>query len=310
MSVLTHAVVFVLFPTLALLLPGAAGAQAPLPAPLQAPEPVNSGAAPVGAAARRKAVLPAFPALGPYQIKAPEAYPLRDTGDGSGDLVYDTAGFSARVGRDGSVTFKDHRLSLLAPGALLRPRAGPRNIPSLQQSLTALVRGRPVPQVNPNGQTFPYAHTDDADLILPHISRYRPDPMELCRTCAMPRPAPWLAGGGRFDLTDEVMRFSGQDPYRYNKAKFLAATREMRIGRAVKHHASNVRRALAELPAMLQSIACDARRSRGERQAIIEALRDELDGETAEAQAAAHEIEGFLAARFGAPDPDDACGRP
>ena len=111
-------------------------------------------------------------------------------------------------------------------------------------------------------------------------------------------------------MTDELMRFSGQDPYRYGKAKFLATTREMRIERAVKHHAANVRRAAAELPAMLEHIACDARRSRGERHAIIEALRDELDGETPEALTAARQIDDFLTARFATPVADDGCGGP
>ena len=62
---------------------------------------------------------------------------------------------------------------------------------------------------------------------------------------------------GRFDLTDELTRFSGQDPNRFQKATFLAATRDRRIQMAVRTHAANIRRATAELPARLQAIACD-----------------------------------------------------
>lgn len=301
MSHLTKTVV-VLFSTLALLVPGVAGAQSSL-ATQQAPAGVSGST--VRPAARPRATLPAFPALGPYQLEPSPAYPLREAGDGSGELLYESAAFTARIARDGSVAFEDHRLRLLSPGALWRPRPGPRNVPSLQQALTALARGNPVPQVNPKGQTFPTAPIDEAELLLPYVSRYRPDPMELCRSCPVPRPAPWLTVAGRFDLTDELMRFSAQDPYRYGKAKFLAATRELRIERAAKFHAANVRRALAELPAMLQSIACDTARSRGERQAIIEALREELDEGTPEAMAAAQTIDDFSATRR---DPDQGCG--
>ena len=62
---------------------------------------------------------------------------------------------------------------------------------------------------------------------------------------------------GRFDVSDELTRFSGQDPSRFQKATFLAATRDRRIQMAVRTHAANIRRAAAELPTQLQAIACD-----------------------------------------------------
>lgn len=306
MSYLTRTSVASLF-TLALSLSRVAGAQTALPTAGAAG---SSPAGQPGPAARRKAVLPAFPALGPYQLDTAETYPLREASDGSGDLVHEATTYTARIARDGSVTFEDRRLHLLYPSEFWRPQPGPRDIPSLQRSLTALVRGSPVPQANPRGKNFPHTRDEEAALILPYTTRYRPDPMELCRSCPTPRPAPWLTVAGRFDITDEVMRFSGQDPYRYRKAKFLAATRELRIERAAKHHASNVRRAMAELPAMLQAIACDGSRSRGERHAILEALRAELDEGTPEALAAAQTIDDFLAVGLPAVDADARCRRP
>ena len=48
------------------------------------------------------------------------------------------------------------------------------------------------------------------------------------------------------------MRLNGQDPYRYQKAEFLAATRELRIQMAAKMHAHNIQHAAAGLPARLQ----------------------------------------------------------
>lgn len=226
----------------------------------------------------------------------PETYELRPSADGSGDLLYDGAGFSARVGQDGSVTFGERKLSMLGLLEPLLPKAGPRNVPSLFTTINALARKRDIPQADDMAQT------DDKYLIIPNQTRYRPDPREACRACERPVDVLLPSAAGRFDVTDELVRFSHQDPHRYQKAQFLAATRERRVEMAVKTHAQNLRRALADLPASLERLACDGDRSLPERRAVIERLRAELDGTSAEAHAAAATIGRFLAERFGAPD--------
>jgi hypothetical protein len=233
--------------------------------------------------------------VGPGAAK-PETYELRPSGDGSGDLLYDEPGFSTRVARDGSVKFADRRLGMLGLLEPFLPKAGPRNVPSLFATISSLAHKRAIPQADD------LAQTEDKYLIIPNQSRYRPDPREGCRACERPIDVVLPGAAGRFDLTDELVRFSHQDPYRYQKAKFLAATRDRRVEMAAKVHAQNLRRALAELPASLEHIACDGSRSLPERRAVVERLRAELDGASPEAHAAAETIGRFLAERFGAPD--------
>jgi hypothetical protein len=233
---------------------------------------------------------------------APESYQLREATDGSGDLQYDEGGFSARVARDGSVTFKDKSVTLLNPLDVLLPKSGPRNVPSLFTTINSLARRRGVPSADENAQT------EDRYLLIPNLTRYRPDPREGCRACVRPLDPLLINIYGRFDLTDELMRFNGQDPYRYQKAKFLAETRKWRVEMAAKTHSRNLSRALEELPAFLDKIACDGGRALPERRAIIERLRDELDGASAESHAAAETIARFLAARFRDSSPAEVVG--
>src|SRR5262245_34704280 len=55
---------------------------------------------------------------------------LKDAGDGSGDLVYEGSGFTARIAPDGSVRFKDKRVSDFSAFPLL-PRNVSLGVPSL-----------------------------------------------------------------------------------------------------------------------------------------------------------------------------------
>ena len=228
---------------------------------------------------------------------------LRPSSDGSGDLQYDAPGFSARIAPDGSVRFKDKHFSVvnLLPWF---PTAAPRNVPSVQGTFLGLLRNRKIP-VADEGQP-----NDSRFLIIPLLTPFRPDPKEGCRTCNLELVPPVLNISARFDLTDEVMRLSSQDPYRYAKARFLVATRELRIRKTAQAHAENIRLAADELPPRLRQIACDSRRGRAERRQIIEKLRDELDGDTVEAHAATSTISQFLDTHFGPTDAGDPCAPP
>jgi hypothetical protein len=238
-------------------------------------------------------------------------YELRPVGDGSGDLYYDAPTFSARVARDGTTTFQDHPFGLSPRWSLLpfAPIATPNSRPSLQSALRDLMnhRGRrggwgpkeAQPTATPQPNRWP-------PLIYQPMSEYRPDPREACtypRSCYFqPIVVAGPAGGG--DFTDEIMRFNGQDPYRQEKAQFLAATRETRFRMAARAAADDIRVAKADLTARMLAIACDERRTERERRAVLEALRLELDGTTPAAREASASVTRFITSFF-----DEGAGR-
>jgi hypothetical protein len=225
-----------------------------------------------------------------------EPYPLRAAKDGTGDLVYEEAAFVARVARDGAVRFvtkHEIKIHILPP---LPKRGVHIGVPSLWASMKAVARGEPPPPPPAPDDSGPPPETTTP---IPAVTRYRPDPREGCPMCGPLRPVyPNMVL--EVDLTDELMRMSGQDPYRYQKAKFLVSTRERRVQMAVAARGRDLERAAAELPALLVAVACDERRSARERRAILEALRAEVNTKTAAGREAAAQIEQFLAWRFGA----------
>jgi hypothetical protein len=230
-----------------------------------------------------------------------EPYRLQPANDGTGDLVYEETTFIARVARDGVVRFVQKRATELRlwPTFFLPKRNVYMGVPSLWSSLKAAARGEePPPPAPPPDDGSPPPETTS---LIPAVSRYRPDPREGCRMCGVLRPIfPSLVV--ELDITDEVLRLNRQDPYRYQKAKFLVATREKRVVMAIGAHADNLRRAAADLPSVLTAIACDERRSPGDRLAILQALLEELNTDTPAGRAAATVIEQFLASRFGEPE--------
>jgi len=237
-------------------------------------------------------------------------YELHRAKDGTGELVYDGPGFTARISRDGSVRFDDKRLTLLRSWSLLpfAPLPMPRGRPTLQSTFEDLMArrdsrgpGRGEPPADPRPEPPP---------LIPRMSPYRPDPSEVCqypRDCYFQAWIVVVGVGGTFDLTDELIRLSGQDPYRHDKARFLAATRELRGGLSARAVAADVRRASAALTERLRSIACDERRSVAERRAFILALRKEIDGDTDDARAAVQTITRFLTERFDTADGGARC---
>lgn len=229
-----------------------------------------------------------------------EVYQLRDAKDGTGELVYEEAGFKARVAKDGSVRFTAKHISELRlfPFPFLPKRNIHLGVPSLQSSLKAAVQGETPSLPRPPDDGSPPPETT---ALIPETSRYRPDPREGCRYCGTLKPL-LPSVSWRADITDEIMRMNGEDPYRYQKARFLVGTSDVRARMGAKTHAENIRDAITELPARLASIACDERLSPRDRRAILEALRAELDTGTPAGRIAAGRIETFLAARFGRPE--------
>jgi len=214
---------------------------------------------------------------------------LREAKDGSGDLVYEATSFTARIARDGTVTFAEKRLTGLSAWPIL-PSRTTYAVPSLQSSLKMLLQGKKA-KAPPVDDRRPPPETTS---VIPQVSRYLADPREGCRNCSQDYPPALVSAFGRFDVADEMERFSGKDPNRYQKAVFLASTHDRRMEMAVRTHVDYVRRASAELPARLQLIACDPRLTPGERRAILVALGREMDTATPEGAAAAARIKTFV----------------
>jgi hypothetical protein len=281
--------------TLAFALLATADAGAPTPGPPRAPAPLTSAPSLLAPVPSPNARLGSAPDDRPYE--------LRRAKDGTGALIYDGPGFTARIARDGSVRFDDKHFALMRSWSLLpiAPLPTPRGRPSLQSTFEDALAHRASrgpspgdPPVDPGPAPVP---------LVPRRSPYRPDPSEACQypmDCYFQAGLVLVGVGGTFDLTDELIRLSGQDPNRRDKARFLAATRELRGGLSARAVAGDVRRASAALTERLRSIACDESRSVAERRAFVEALRKEMDGDTDDARAAVQTIARFVAARFDA----------
>ena len=233
----------------------------------------------------------------PQRVAEPQRIDLKDAKDGTGDLVYETSGFTARIAPDGSVAFKDKRVSGLSQFPWFPMRDAPMAVPSLQASVKNLLKGRGPPAPPPSALDQGLAPPETRQVI-PEVSRYLVDTRDSCRSnyCTnfmdLPLPVQFL---GRFDVSDELTRFSGQDPARFQKATFLAATRDRRVQMTTRTHAANIQRAAAELPIQLQIIACDTRLTYRERRAILVALAREMDPNTPEGATAAATITTFVA---------------
>jgi hypothetical protein len=248
------------------------------------------GGAPAAGPPSLLAPLPSEPSVAadrPFELKRAK----------NGDLVYEGPDFTARIAPDGTASFSEKGVSVekglsLFPWAPMPPRGGP----TLQSTISDLLHHRKPRSSAPDASPRP-----GYQPLIPQMSPYRPDPSEACkypRACYFDAGIVVVGVGGHFDLTDELMRLGGQDPYRQEKAKFLAVTAELRGGLAARALAANLRRATAELPGTLERIACDGNRSVRSRRATIIALRDELNGETQAARDAAVTISRFLEARF------------
>jgi hypothetical protein len=219
-----------------------------------------------------------------------EKIDLKEAKDGSGDLIYESNAFTARIAPDGTVGFTDKRLPGLSIVPWL-PSNAPLARPSLQSSLKNLLKGKKPPPPPYVDDRLPPPETT---TVIPEVTRYRPDPRENCPQCSATVPPGFAMGFARGDLTDEIERFSGKDPNRYQKAVFLAATHDRRIDMAVKTQARNIRLASAELPGRLQFIACDPRLTPRERRGILAALSREMDTTTPAGAGAAKAIREFL----------------
>ena len=214
------------------------------------------------------------------------SYGLRKWGEG---YVYRDQKFEARVAPDGTVSFKDKHgnASLFTPFSWIgKSRAQQRQ----QQWLPARTARDPVE----------YRHTPwVAPREPPQNPRGIPQE-EICppsSSCyALPATMAIEVSGG-FDLTDEIMRALGKDPYALDKARFLSATFEFRMKLAIAQRKRQLGKALDELPQDLDNLWADARYSPRERRRILYELWYETD-RTPEGDRAAKMIDAFIRRRL------------
>jgi hypothetical protein len=109
-----------------------------------------------------------------------------------------------------------------------------------------------------------------------------------------------LSGG--FDVTDLIMKGRHQDPYRYEKEKFMETTAKLRGD--LKHAARKARleSSLAALPSNLERVWGDGSRSPRERRSILYSMWREASGSDDEVGAAGRKaratIEAFIRERL------------
>ncbi|HEX7507047.1 MAG TPA: hypothetical protein VF550_09765, partial [Polyangia bacterium] len=175
-------------------------------------------------------------------------YGLRRWGE---EYVYQDLKFEARVAPDGTVRFKDEHVN----ASLLRPFSwiGKTRVQQRQQQV--------LPERNARDPVA-YRHTP---WIAPHEPRQSPRDIpqeEICppsSSCyALPATMAVEVSGG-FDLTDEIMRGLGKDPYALDKARFLSATFEFRMKLAIAQRKLQMRKALDDLPQALDDLWADGR---------------------------------------------------
>jgi hypothetical protein len=211
------------------------------------------------------------------ELQAPDVpgYSLRPTPNGG--YVHDEDAWKATIAPDGTVHFTDHWITLkdlrFGPLDLLGRLGGPTlRRPSLESALRGLIERQPPPD--------PWAETRAP------ISKYRADPRDACLRndpCYfVPVGTRGVAVGlgGLLDVTDAYMRLMKQDPYRYAKARFMAATFELRTKMSIDRTAALVRESLDTMQGRLEAIWNDVARAAVERRQILWRLWEEAgDGD-------------------------------
>jgi hypothetical protein len=222
-------------------------------------------------------------------------YGLVRSGDG---FVYQSPRFEARVARDGVVLFKDKHLSaaLSLPFLGFLDRASRPRGPTLESTLRDYFDKRRRPAPEPVPEPAPLPRRIEQNEICP--------PGSSCHWQSLPVA---IDVHGSFDLTDEIMRGLGQDPYAQEKARFLSATFEFRIRMAIEARKADLKKAFEQLPSRLDELWGDERYSPRERRRILYELWYETD-RTPEGERAATIIRDFIRRRISCGSPDAYTG--
>lgn len=228
------------------------------------------------------------------EVSEQAAYELVRSGE---SYTFDTPHFVAKVARDGVVSFKDKHgsSSVVFPFFPFFPSIGksprPRG-PTLESTLRDHFSKRRRPPAELPPQPAPLPRRLEQNEVCPRSSPCHWESLPLA-----------IVVQGSFDLTDELMRRLGQDPYGLEKARFLSATFEFRIKLAIEARKADLKQAFETLPARLDELWGDERYSPRERRRILHELWYETDG-SPDGERAANIIRAFVKRRLpcGAPD--------
>jgi hypothetical protein len=212
------------------------------------------------------------------------SYALRKWGEG---YVYEDARFEARVAPDGTVTFKNrHGSAEFIPfGWLAKSRKQPP-ASSFDRSARDPYASRQTPWLQPPPETQNPSGKMEQNEVCPPSS-----------SCWFLPTTNAIGVTVSFDLTDEIMRTLGRDPYARDKARFLSATFEFRIKLAIEERKRQMKKALDDFPRYLDDLWADTRYSSRERRRILYELWYEMDN-TPEGDRAARMIDGFVRRRL------------
>jgi hypothetical protein len=214
------------------------------------------------------------------------AYGLRREGTG---YAYESPHFEAKVARDGLVSFKDRHGSAalsIFPFSLMKNAQTRRYGPAVGDTARDPTASRRAPWLAPLPENTPAQRPLVQSEICPPNS-----------SCYVPPTANIVEVRGTFDLTDELMRALGQDPYSFEKARFLSATFEFRIKLAMETRKVDMKRAIESLPSKLDELWGDERYSALERRRILYELWYETD-KSPDGERAATIIRDFVRRRL------------
>ena len=200
----------------------------------------------------------------PTAVSQEPRYRLRPTRDGGYD--YEDTRFKARIAPDGRVSFADKRINNKWSPLPLMPQGNPPGTPTLESTLRDLLRRRkapPRPEAPPPIPERPHPAGPLTEADRRGMEEYY-------------KVVPVVAAIGTADLTDEYYRMLGEDPYRYEKARFLSSTFEMRLQMAAQAQVHDLRRSLHDLPVRLERLWKDPSHPPSARRLIMCALFDEL----------------------------------
>ena len=223
---------------------------------------------------------PSPPLLAPViagRREQPVKYALRPLSGGR--YGWDDPRFSAEVARDGRVSFSDHHLSKNWRLLPVMPEPHPPGTETLEGTVRKLLGERPRPS-----EPLPPPPDPKHDPVAPLQAPLSENDRKWQAEHPM---VPVMLTGSTLDLTDEYYRLVGEDPYRREKARFLAATFDFRLALAARAEAVDLRAAIASLPERLGQIWADKSQPPAARRRIICALWSELrrDGKGDEAAA-------------------------
>jgi len=262
---------------------------------------VTSGNARLGCTALMAAVMGEVPHAAAAQQaplvapspRPPSGFLLRELKNGG--YTHETEAWGASIAADGSVRFVDHNVVIDAAKVgpfrfMSAPKPGSLTLQSWLREGSAR-RAPPDPWALMRAPISPY-HAD------PRAGCLQRDPCFL-----VPLVDDTVTVAGRFDLTDAYMRWLGEDPYRHDKARFLAATFELRVRMVARYQAAQVRASLADLPARLEALWADPSSPPVERRHLLWSLWMEMS-DLPEGVAARGIIESFIQRRLPRGSPD------